>query len=47
MPTQENPQLEIKKIQKLVIEPNEFLPSDSFHEPPTNQNLELMKIKGK
>jgi hypothetical protein len=44
MPTQENPQLEMKKIQKTVMEPNEFMPSDSFHEHPNSQNLEL---KGK
>ena len=48
-----DPLTEAKKIQKQKIEPNEFKPSESFHELqnkdniPNNINTELLNMKGK
>jgi len=47
MPLEDTNQVQIKKIQKTNIEPNEFIPSDSFHEVPNKENVELMQIKGR
>ena len=45
MPVDNTNKIEITPIKKTSIEPNEFIPNDSFHELP--ENKEIMQIKGK